>query len=187
MSKRTCGGCDLCCSLVPVRGIDKRGFTCCPHQRVALDARGPGCGVYLQRPGGCRTWSCLWLGAEAEGWPEALRPDRCGVVFDENPDVVTDIETGKDIPALVAWVRPGKTRGQIMADASVRAIARAYIEKQGMAVVFRLGPERAFTMRLVAGEIMVSPERALAPHTSDEEVHARLTRAGALYEARHRG
>ena len=54
--------------------LTKRPWDPCPHV-----ATGAGCGIYADRPAGCRTFICGWLldpnmGAE-------LKPDKCHVVF----------------------------------------------------------------------------------------------------------
>jgi hypothetical protein len=38
-----------------------------------------GCRIYQERPPVCRRFQCGWL--QAPNLPEALRPDRCGVLF----------------------------------------------------------------------------------------------------------
>jgi hypothetical protein len=40
---------------------------------------GTGCGIYPIRPSACASWTCLWLRIPA--LPDALRPDRSGVLF----------------------------------------------------------------------------------------------------------
>jgi len=99
---KVCGGCIRCCELNPVAEIGVRPFAGCPHRRAAPAAH-PGCGIYPNRPDSCRSWSCLWL--RNEEWPAELRPDHCGVVFDQNPDVLTI--NGKEVSCIQAWVAPG--------------------------------------------------------------------------------
>ena len=53
---RACGGCTLCCKLLPVAEIDKPAATWCPHCEL-----GVGCGIYADRPHGCRVFYCGWL------------------------------------------------------------------------------------------------------------------------------
>lgn len=40
---------------------------------------GTGCGIYPERPEICARWHCLWRRIGA--LPDALRPDRSGVIF----------------------------------------------------------------------------------------------------------
>ena len=74
--ERPCGDCSVCCTHMT---IDSPGFTkaaglTCEH------CLSPGCGIYESRFDICRTYRCGWKHA---GWlPEAMRPDRCGVVID---------------------------------------------------------------------------------------------------------
>ena len=96
-----CGGCTLCCTLVPVDAVDlkKPGFVPCPHLRDLLLVAGPGCGIYDTRPRPCRAWSCVWL--TSPGLPPELRPDRCGWVIDPVVDLIRVNE--KDQPARQIW------------------------------------------------------------------------------------
>jgi hypothetical protein len=72
---RQCGECVACCRILKIDTpeLQKPAGVLCPH------STGKGCGIYDTRPGQCRTWFCLWRRIEA--MPDALRPDRCGVVF----------------------------------------------------------------------------------------------------------
>src|SRR5262245_54343180 len=55
---RRCGDCTLCCKLLPVRELHKKGGERCQHQKA-----GKGCGVYNKpaMPPSCGLWSCRWL------------------------------------------------------------------------------------------------------------------------------
>jgi hypothetical protein len=72
---RSCGECTLCCTLLRVDELKKRGGTPCRELRAAP----PGCAIHATRPAICRAYSCLWL---AGGLDEADRPDRLGAVLD---------------------------------------------------------------------------------------------------------
>lgn len=108
---RTCGGCTLCCKLVPVVEMRhgepsflKVANQKCPHQKF-----GKGCLIYndyARKPVACGTWSCRWLsGKDTEDLP---RPDRCGYVIDEAPDmlILEDNETKErtTYPAIQIWI-----------------------------------------------------------------------------------
>jgi hypothetical protein len=101
---KSCGGCTLCCDLVPVdaRELKKRAFTPCPHLRSVLTAAGPGCGIYGTRPRPCQVWSCVWL--TSPDLPAALRPDRCGVVIDPVVDLIK--VNGVEQAAAQIWAAP---------------------------------------------------------------------------------
>jgi len=71
---RSCGECDLCCTVLRVDVLRKAGGQRCRHQRGE-----GGCGIYDQRPGICRAYRCLWLKG---GLRESDRPDRLGAVLD---------------------------------------------------------------------------------------------------------
>ena len=65
-----------------------------------------GCGIYGERPPVCRRFSCAWL--SAPNLPEALRPDRCGVMFctNENP-------LGEGYAVFAYEMRPGAVDAEL--------------------------------------------------------------------------
>jgi uncharacterized protein len=74
--KRVCGPCTLCCRFFAVPEIAKPAQEWCAHCSAA------GCGIHADRPQSCRNFECFWL--MDEGFPEDLRPDRCGIVVSWN-------------------------------------------------------------------------------------------------------
>src|SRR5690348_6121196 len=72
---RECGGCTACCTVLAVRELDKPMRWACDHVHCA------GCRIYDTRPPSCREFHCRWLRGSV-GADDALRPDRCGVMFD---------------------------------------------------------------------------------------------------------
>lgn len=82
---RGCGECRACCITLGFQArqgeapFDKPHGVPCPHL-VQL-----GCGIYGQRPPVCRRFKCGWL--QASNLPDALRPDRCGVLFCVNSNL----------------------------------------------------------------------------------------------------
>ena len=80
---RQCGPCTACCTVMGVPELEKGLHQECEHL-------GPtGCRIYAHRPASCRTFACQWLRGllELDGSIDpALRPDRCGVIFDYQPD-----------------------------------------------------------------------------------------------------
>ena len=103
--ERTCGGCTLCCRLLPVKGIDKPGGVRCRHQRFRT-----GCAVYHKPgfPGECALWSCRWLVTDID----VPRPDKAHYVVDIVPDYITardDFDPGKapvTVPIIQIWCDP---------------------------------------------------------------------------------
>jgi len=75
--ERTCGACTLCCTLLRVDALRKRGGTPCRELRAAPSP--PGCGIHATRPPICRAYRCLWLSGAFE---EDDRPDRLGAILD---------------------------------------------------------------------------------------------------------
>lgn len=128
---RTCGGCTLCCKLLPVkegadvnlwdmvpemigsgmlsartaavtiRDFDKPAGEKCPHQCSK------GCKVYERRPLACRFWSCSWVSG-AEGTEKLGRPDRTHYVVNPVPDYVdsTDERGSFKTPVVEVWCDP---------------------------------------------------------------------------------
>lgn len=98
-AKRTCGSCQLCCSLVPVREIGKSAGQRCRYQRF-----GKGCSIYAKRPRACQLWSCMWLlGAPLR------RPDRSHYVVDVVVDTIACTENDGSvhhISAAQVWCDP---------------------------------------------------------------------------------
>lgn len=103
---RMCGGCQLCCRLLPVHLDDqyKPAGTRCRHLRY-----GKGCNIHAVRPISCRTWSCRWLAdPDTTGMP---RPDRCHYVIDMMAGELV-LQPPWDgpptkVPAIVVWLDPG--------------------------------------------------------------------------------
>jgi hypothetical protein len=100
---RRCGGCTLCCKLLPNPALNKPANKQCHHART-----GKGYAIYSRRPMGCQLWSCRWKSdPSTAGMP---RPDRCHYVIDCQDDYITwqDAATGKQgkIGAFQIWVDP---------------------------------------------------------------------------------
>ena len=135
---RQCGGCTLCCKLVPVKEIDKKGGARCCHQRT-----GKGCAVY-QRPAfpiSCALWSCRWLSD-----PDAAalgRPDRTHYVIDVMPDTIIVTPAGGEpieLSVLQVWLDPK------FPDAHRDTALRAYIDNAGVAAIMRWDERRGFVL-----------------------------------------
>ncbi|MEJ1159300.1 hypothetical protein [Prosthecomicrobium sp. N25] len=103
MARRECGTCTLCCKVLGIRELEKPRGSWCPSC-----AKGRGCTVYEARPTSCRDFECFWLKAPEAAhvmMPDALRPDRCKVVFVVPPDGAGLVaETDPATPT--AWQRP---------------------------------------------------------------------------------
>ena len=91
---RKCGGCTLCCTLLPVVSLGKTGGQRCKH----LCSRG--CRIYERRPIDCRFFSCRWLMDETTAGMR--RPDKVGYVVDPMTDTV--LADGEPIDVVQVWV-----------------------------------------------------------------------------------
>lgn len=163
---RNCGGCTLCCKLMPVqagaddtlwdwvpkmierglitvraaaetlRDFDKPAGEKCPHQCSK------GCRVYERRPLACRFWSCAWVGGMI-GTERLRRPDRTRYVINPVPDYVeADDERGHfKIAVIEIWCDPN------FPDAWRDPALLAYLEyrarKDGCAALIRYGSDDA--------------------------------------------
>lgn len=168
---KTCGGCTACCHIIAVAEIGVRSFAGCPHVK-SPPATTPGCGIYPTRPQSCQLWSCVWLGSD---WPDELRPDRCGVVFDTLADLVT--LAGVEQACAQAWIAPG--REAAVNRQPVLSVILAMLER--LPVLCRTGSRSAFLLyRDAKGRAC----RSDAPPTdTGESDAARLRRAQAMLEA----
>jgi len=71
---KSCGSCTKCCTVMGVPELKKRPWDECPHV-----VAGAGCGIYTERPSGCRKFICGWL-LDPNMGPD-LKPENCHVVF----------------------------------------------------------------------------------------------------------
>jgi len=122
---RQCGGCTLCCRLVPVKSLGKPAGSRCKHQRY-----GKGCAVHARLASispECRAWNCRWL--LNLDTADLARPDRSHFVIDVALDFIelTDQATGltRNIPVVQVWADP-KHRDAWNCDP-----LRAFIERRG--------------------------------------------------------
>lgn len=72
---RACGGCTVCCTIMPVVELRKTARQACDH------ATETGCAIHPERPQSCRDFLCVWLRGGVGGGDDT-RPDRLGVMFD---------------------------------------------------------------------------------------------------------
>lgn len=124
---RTCGGCTLCCRLMPVAEIGLLAGQRCQHQR-----HGKGCAIYDHAPLSCAAWTCAWLSD-----PDAAglgRPDRSHYVVDTMPDYVTlqrPGEADRRMPVIQIWCDPAYP------DAHRDPALRAYLSSHPVAALIR--------------------------------------------------
>lgn len=140
--RRRCGGCTLCCTLMPIKEIAKKAGERCRHQTAA------GCGVYRRpdlMPRSCHLWNCRWL--VDDDTADQLRPDASHLVIDMLPDFVslTNNETGQSEPLEVVqvWCDPAHR------DAHRDPLFRAYVERraaEGKATIVRFSSSDAVTL-----------------------------------------
>lgn len=138
---RECGDCQLCCKLLPVKGIHKPANTRCQHQR-----HHKGCAVYHKPEKGfpweCGLWNCIWLqGGDAMA---LRRPDRSNYVVDVMPDYVSAQQPdGVDIriPVVQIWCDPKYP------DAHRDPELRAWLlRRRGFAAIIRYGNDDALIL-----------------------------------------
>jgi hypothetical protein len=138
---RQCGGCTLCCKLIPVEELHKAGGQRCTHQRT-----GKGCAIYARRPVSCREWNCLWLIGTHGGAPLPLgRPDRTHYVLDEVPDLIRirDNRTGEIVDqweVMQIWVDP------LYPDAWKDPALLAMLDQGAIVALVRYSSTKGFTL-----------------------------------------
>lgn len=76
---RSCGSCSLCCKILRVDELTKPMGQWCAHFKA-----GVGCSIHGSHPQSCRNFQCLWILSPT--MPEAVRPDRCKVMFTIDDD-----------------------------------------------------------------------------------------------------
>jgi hypothetical protein len=141
--KRECGGCTLCCRLLPVRELHKPDNQRCTFQRT-----GKGCAVYdkLARVSpSCVLWSCRWL--VNDDTADLRRPDHSHYVLDIMPDFITvsDDEAGwtLDLEIVQVWCDPKHP------DAHKDPALREYLKRrgeEGIAALIRYSARDAFVL-----------------------------------------
>jgi hypothetical protein len=74
--KRTCEGCDLCCTVAGVAVLNKPPGQRCRHL-TALAPAGRNCLIYERRPADCRSFQCVWRASDT-ALTDEFRPAKCG-------------------------------------------------------------------------------------------------------------
>jgi len=137
-TRRECGDCMLCCSLLPVEEFGKPAGERCRHAKF-----GKGCSIYPRRPGSCALWNCRWL--VNDDTAELRRPDRSHYVIDIMPDFAravhaTDPSLSYSIEVIQVWVDP-KYR-----DAHRDPMFRRYLDRQRKCALIRYGAREGFLL-----------------------------------------
>lgn len=92
--KKECGGCTVCCELLPVPQLQKPESTLCGHCEAKV-----GCRIHSIRPKVCRTFDCVYI--HNEDMDLKLRPDNCKVMFEK---VTNDLYLALELPRDVgSW------------------------------------------------------------------------------------
>ena len=142
---RHCGGCRACCITPGFQAregeapFEKPPGVPCPHL-VTI-----GCGIYDERPPVCRRFECGWL--QAPNLPDALRPDRCGVLFYAN-----DNARGEGVAIYAHELEPGA------ADRPLPAWLLQQLAAQATVFLVRAGRCEVFTADPVVQERLAGQE-----------------------------
>lgn len=83
--KRHCGECRACCITLGFQAREGEAPFDKPHGVPCRHLVRTGCEIYDERPPVCRRFQCGWL--QAPNLPDALRPDRCGMLFCANSNL----------------------------------------------------------------------------------------------------
>lgn len=106
MVQRECGECRACCIIPGFKASPEEAPFSKPPGEPCVHLAEHGCSIYPERPPVCRRFQCAWL--SAPNLPDALRPDRCGVMFSTNENVVGE---GYAVYAHELW--PGALEGEL--------------------------------------------------------------------------
>lgn len=131
---RRCGGCTLCCTLLPVRAIDKPASTPCRH----LCSKG--CRIYGHHPFDCRLFKCRWLMDETTG--KMRRPDKVGYVVDPMLDTIFIDE--QPVDRVQVWVDPA--RPDAHEDPALRAWLEDVARRPGFPALIRWNQSDGFVL-----------------------------------------
>lgn len=72
---RSCAGCEVCCTLMAIRELDKPPGRPCAHLAVS-----GGCGIWGDHPASCRAFTCLWRRSDVL-LPREMFPPDCGFML----------------------------------------------------------------------------------------------------------
>jgi len=89
MRTRSCGECQMCCTEVAVKPLNKPMGQRCQFQC------GTGCAIYKDRPSPCAQYNCSWMDGHL---PIKARPDNCGMLFE-----TTWIEEPRELHIVFGW------------------------------------------------------------------------------------
>lgn len=145
---RQCGGCTLCCKLLPVHdgvlvdgvrqqgNLDKDAGERCRYQR-----HHKGCAVYhtARMPTCCKIWNCRWL--VNDDTADLSRPDRAHYVIDIMPDFVTLVDNASgertNMEVIQVWCDPNYP------DAHRDPALRRYLNRQQKMAIVRYNSSQA--------------------------------------------
>jgi hypothetical protein len=83
---RTCGECRACCIVLGFEARPGESPFTKPAGEPCRHLCATGCEIYAQRPPVCVRFQCAWL--QTPSLSAALRPDRCGVLFAMNDNLL---------------------------------------------------------------------------------------------------
>jgi hypothetical protein len=97
---QSCGECRACCITLGFEARPGEAAFTKPAGVPCLHLGPTGCSIYPQRPPVCARFQCAWL--QTPSLPAALRPDRCGVLFAINDNLL-----GEGYAVYAYELRPG--------------------------------------------------------------------------------
>lgn len=124
---RPCGDCSVCCTHKPINTPE---FAKAPGLACQHCLPSGGCGVYETRFEICRAYRCGW---KSLGWlPEAIRPDKSGVLI----DIVESQTPGHELEATLLAFRDGAD----LERNPIPDIIASLIEQDVLTYISRPGP-----------------------------------------------
>ena len=118
---RTCGQCQACCWIPPIRETGKPSHEECPHQ---CDA---GCEIYGRHPQVCRDFQCFWLSGNFD---DEHRPDKIGLVVHGCTE-----ESRRTLGVPHVFIGSGVPRHQINATPERRAVLAGLLAAGNLLII----------------------------------------------------
>lgn len=167
---RKCGGCQLCCQLLPVVELNKLAGEKCRFQRFRT-----GCSIHDRKPMACTLWNCMWL---VEPLTHDLkRPDKAGYVIDIMPDSIgirhNDNGQIEHVPAIQIWVDPAR-KDKWHTDRALEAFLIKHAHLKGTVALIRFNASDAAILipanlsstgqsELIDSNLTTDPKHVLRP------------------------
>ena len=141
-TRRSCGDCSACCSIMPIGELNKGS-----HQRCQfLTDNKLGCSIYAKRPRSCREWACIWAYLPHDTPHGLKRPDLGGYLIDMLPDtIVLQLDSGELIRSVVCQIWLAANKRDAHKSPELREYLN-YLGEGGVPALIRYGHNSGFVL-----------------------------------------